>query len=150
MMSCGLPGEDFFVARPSTNFKVLTGSLASWCDCARALHALLLLTGMSAESVMLYTPHSRRHTYPSMSRQLLLHDDTINMMGHWALKNKMPGTYDSAQTVSELRYNQFVVDNYIAGWRPVCDGNIAERRRVALDAPEESIPPACQSGENQT
>ena len=58
-------------------------------------------------------------------------------MGHWALKDKMPGTYDSAQTVAELRYKKLVVDNYIAGWRPVVDGNIPEKRRVPLDAPED-------------
>ena len=141
MSMCGLPGVDFFMPLPTTNFNGFTRSHATWSDCAGALYAVLLLTGMEAESVMLYTPHSMRHTYPTMARQLLLRDDVISLMGHWALKNKMPGTYDSAHTSSELQYKKFVVDNYIAGWRPVSDENIAQNRRVPLDAPDEYVYP---------
>ena len=64
-------------------------------------------------------------------------------MGHWAVKDKMPGVYDATRHTTELIYKKFVVDNIVAGWRPVDDGNIPLPASIPLMTPAAVVGVSC-------
>ena len=97
-LTAGLPRIDFLALRPAANFKSFTRYLADWGDASRALHALLVLTGMQAEQAACFTFHCCRHVYPTCAFQLLLPPAVVTLIGHWACKaDRMACVYDGTR-----------------------------------------------------
>ena len=66
----GLPAQDFIVCAPTPNLKTFTTWPASYWHISALMRAILLSTGMPVEKALNFTPHSWRHLYPTMARQL--------------------------------------------------------------------------------
>ena len=81
-----LPKNDFLVLRPTVDFKGFTRYPAGWSDANRALHALLVMSGMEVEEVVRYSMHFCRHVYPTCAFQLLFPPPAVTLMGNWCAK----------------------------------------------------------------
>ena len=128
-----LPREDYLVLRPTSDFKDFTNHPAMWADANRALHSLLVMTGMDADTAVLFTLHSARHVYPTCAFQLLFPPAAVTLMGHWAVKeDKMASIYDGHKTATELAYKANVCNNVQRGWRPVPEGTVPQPAMVPL------------------
>jgi hypothetical protein len=99
--SCGLPGPDFLVVAPQSDFGGFTEKIATHPDALRAMRALLVLSGLDTASALEFTLHSWRHLYPTCAKQLQLADSMQTEIGHWAQGSSMPQRYDSAQRVQQ-------------------------------------------------
>ena len=125
------------------DFKDFTGHPAMWADANRALHALLVLTGMVADDAVKYTMHSARHVYPTCAFQLLFPPAAVTPMGHWAAEEgKMATRYDGQRTATELAYEANVCVNIQRGWRPVPEGTVPQAALLPLGCNDPSLPPA--------
>ena len=91
-----------------------------WACAPAVMRALLVLCGMPTAGALDCTPHSWRHLYLTLVRQLRLADDQLNVVGHWAEQSGMPRRHDTAACVSELAAKAGVMDVVISGWKLVC------------------------------
>ena len=117
-----LPAKDFILKAPTPDLRGLTERIASYDNVACVMRAILMMTGMSAGEAVRYTPHSWRHLYPTLGRQLNLPESQLNEVGHWAPGSGMPRRYDAAACVSELAAKASITGAIASGWTPVGPG----------------------------
>ena len=122
LRSAGLPGKDFIVQSPSPSWTHFKNKPASYNDVASAMRALLLIKDMPATEALCFTPHSWRHVYPTLGRQLQLSDEQMTDVGHWTVRSGMPRRYDAAACVTELAAKSFILSAVAEGWKPVPEG----------------------------
>ena len=116
MAAYGLPGVDFLMAAPSTDYSSFKDSIANFYHAQAALRALLVLDGMPEVEAMSYSCHSWRHLYPTAGKQMGLTDGAVGEMGHWEAGSNMPRGYVSMACVSELLTKRAVCDAFSSGW----------------------------------
>ena len=121
-----LPGADFVLLTPSADLSSFKGKIAKYDHFSNMMRVLLSTppNPMDPRSAMQYTPHSWRHLYPTVGRQLQLPDATLDEVGHWECGSEMPKMYDSTACVSELLGKSRIANAVAKGWRPVEAGCI--------------------------
>jgi len=122
LAEANLPGPDYLLVAPSLDLRGFRPSIAKYNDVANVMRALLMLSGHTAQEALTFTPHSWRHVYPTLGRQLQVPDEKLDEVGHWNPKSGMPRRYDSAACVSELAAKSSILAAVAAGWTPVAPG----------------------------
>jgi len=122
LTKAGLPGPDFLLKAPSLDLRSFKASVATYSDVSAVMRALLMLSGSDAAEALAFTPHSWRHIYPTMGRQLQVPDAQLEDVGHWKANSGMPRRYDSAACVTELAVKSSILSAVAAGWTPVASG----------------------------
>ena len=129
LRAANLPGGDFLVFAANGAMDAWLPRPAEYSDARRALHLLLLLScRLNAEQAVEYNPHGFRHILVSAGQQLkafgVVSEGDLDKLGHWARGSAMPGRYDSASGVSELRARTALLKVIRTGWRPAKEGEL--------------------------
>ena len=118
----GCPLRTSFCVLPTPDLKAFTTRPASYWHVSAMMRSILLSTGMSANEALGFTPHSWRHLYPTLARQLQMPAALLEDIGHWRTGSSMPRAYDAEACVSELAAKTSVMTAVGRGWTPVPSG----------------------------
>ena len=138
--AANLPGPDFLLPNPSTNFsKWIPKSVCSYASALRAMRVLLMEgpAAMAVHIAIMFTLHSWRHLLPVCSRQLNQTNDATTEIGHWEKGSDMPHHYDSIACGKELMHKFEIMDALRKQWRPAAAG---QRPKPVPSGPLPEVP----------